>query len=307
MPRLPLSLPLKPEDEGRPVEKRLARALPDAPWSLLMKLLRRGQVRVGARVLRKGDPLPGAGRLEVSEPHTTGDAAARPPAPNRKIRLRVVHEDEHLAVVIKPAPLAMHPGPGHGTDTLLNALVARWPQLVALGPARGWGLVHRLDRETSGLLAVALTAPARDGLVAAFAARQVEKRYRALALGAPAGQAGEVTSPVGGKDAHTRWELEAVAGRVAQLRLFPRTGRTHQLRVHLAGLGCPLLGDPRYGDLDGQRELLRKLGLTRLALHAEALACTHPVTGARLAWEDPWPRELRRAWSSAQKIAPGAG
>ena len=302
MPRLPLQLELGPRDEGRPVERRLARAMPDASWSYLMKLLRRGQVQLEGRALRKGDPLPGRGRLVVAAPEA---GQVRPPAPNRRIRLRVLHEDPHLAVVAKPAPLAMHPGPGHGTDTLLNALVGRWPQLAELGPEQGWGLVHRLDQETSGLVVVALTAAAREGLVAAFAARAVEKRYRALTQGRPGQPAGEVTTPVAGKEAHTRWEVEEEAGEVGLLRLFPRTGRTHQLRIHLAGLGCPVLGDPRHGPA-GLR-LGARLGLHRLALHAEGLAFTHPLSGAPLRFEDPWPRELRRAWARARKFSAGAG
>ena len=302
---LPFELRLEPRDRGRAVEKRLARALPDAHWSHLMKLLRRRQVRLeDGRVLRKGDPLPGEGRLLVVPPEQAGPAP--PPAPNRRIAFRVLHEDPDLAVVVKPAPLPMHPGPGHGTDTFLNALVGRWPELAARGAARGWGLVHRLDRETSGLLVVARTARARDALVQAFAARAVEKRYRALVQGRPQPAAGEVRAPVGGKEAHTAWETEEVAGEVALLRLWPRTGRTHQLRVHLAGLGCPVVGDDRYGPPD-PGEQVRRLHLPRLALHAEALAFVHPVSGARLAFEDPWPRELRRAWSRARKLARPAG
>lgn len=297
MPRPPRFVTLGPSDAGRPVEKVLARALRDAAWSHVMKLLRRGQVSVEGRdgpALRRGDPVPGRGRLVIA---TDDDRPVAAPMPNRKLRFAVWHADPDLAVVEKPAPLAMHPGPGHGTDTFLNALVGRFPELATLGEERGWGLVHRLDRETSGLLVVARSAAARDALVEAFAARAIEKRYGALCRGRPPADEGEVATPVDGKDALTRWRVEASAGQVARLTLFPRTGRTHQLRIHLASLGCPILGDPRHGR-DGLA-LAARLGLERLALHAEGLAFTHPISGQRLAFESKWPAELTRAWEVA--------
>lgn len=297
MPRPPRFVTLGPRDAGRPVEKVLARALPGAAWSHVMKLLRRGLVRLEGqdeRPLRRGDAVPGAGRLVIAP---GDDRPAAPPMPNRRLRFAVLHADPDLAVVEKPAPLAMHPGPGHGTDTFLNALVGRFPELAGLGEERGWGLVHRLDRETSGLLVVARTAAARDALVEAFAARAVEKRYGALCLGRPAAVEGEVATPVDGKEALTRWRVDAAAGGVGRLTLLPRTGRTHQLRIHLASLGCPVLGDPRHGPAG--LPLAARIGLERLALHAEALAFDHPSSGRRLAFESPWPPELTRAWVAA--------
>lgn len=223
------------------------------------------------------------------------------PRPNEGVPLALRHEDPDLLVLEKPAGRVMHPGPEHGRDTLLNGLVARYPELLLLGEARGWGLVHRLDRDTSGLVVVARSAGARDALVAAFGAREVEKRYRALTAGAPQQPAGTIEAPLEGQEAVTRWELleRAGSGRltVGLLALRPATGRTHQLRLHLAGIGCPILGDKRHGPTG--IPLAQRLGLRRVALHAEALAFRHPATGERMAWESPWPEELERAWRNA--------
>jgi 23S rRNA pseudouridine1911/1915/1917 synthase len=199
----------------------------------------------------------------------------------------------------------MHPGPEHGSDTLQNGLVARYPELLALGFERGFGLVHRLDRETSGLLVVARTVRAYEGLTGHFAARQVEKRYRALTKGAPAaGAEGTVEGSVDGQEAVTRWRLVERTGArkwvVGQFELHPLTGRKHQLRIHLAGLGWPILGDKRHG-AEGM-PIAKQLGLRRVALHAEALAFCHPATGERLAFEAAWPPELERAWRHARTV-----
>lgn len=204
----------------------------------------------------------------------------------------------------KPAGLVMHPGPGHGATTLLNGLVAAYPELLALGPERGFGLVQRLDRSTSGLVVVARTARARDGLVGAFTARAVHKRYRALLKGVPNEREGSVEAPIEGDPAHSRWEVLARTGGgrwvVSQVALFPLTGRTHQLRIHMAGLGCPILGDKRHGA--PSIPIAQQLGLRRTALHAERLELRHPISGAALAWERPWPAELEQVWQRACQV-----
>src|SRR5690606_17935091 len=155
------------------VEKVLLRSLEGLRESFALMLVHRGKVLLDGRPVVRGQRLPRAGRLEVLAPDPR--PAARAPVPNPGVALRVVHEDADLIVVDKPAGLAMHPGPMHGTDTLLNGLVARWPALVDLGRARGFGLVQRLDRDTSGLVVVARSARAHEGLVRAFTEREVEK------------------------------------------------------------------------------------------------------------------------------------
>lgn len=305
---LPITLSLEPGHTGRAIEAALAAALPGASESFVAKLLRQGRVLLDGRTVQAGERLPGSGTLEVLEP--LPGLGPRPPAPNARVPFAVRHEDADLVVLEKPWGVTMHPGPGHGSDTLLNGLVARWPELLGLGAERGFGLVHRLDRETSGLVVVARTAAAYDGLTAAFAAREVEKRYRALVKGAPRDGAreGRIEAPIDGREAATTWELvERVGHRkwvVCVLTAHPLTGRKHQLRIHLASIGCPILGDKRHGA--PTIPLAQQIGLKRVALHAESLAFAHPVTGARLAFECPWPKELAAAWAFAKQVAPTA-
>lgn len=305
---LPITLRLDADRAGQTAEAALAAALPGASESFVAKLLRQGRVLLDGRALEAGARLPASGTLEVLEP--LPGLGPRPPAPNPAVPFAVRHADEHLVVLEKPWGVTMHPGPGHGSDTLLNGLVARHPELLQLGAERGFGLVHRLDRETSGLVVVARTAEAYDGLTAAFAAREVDKRYRALVKGAPrdGARAGRIEAPIDGREAATTWELvERVGHRkwvVCVLTAHPLTGRKHQLRIHLASIGCPILGDKRHGA--PTIPLAQQIGLKRVALHAEALAFAHPVTGARLAFEAPWPRELEAAWGFAKQVAPTA-
>jgi len=283
-------------DAGRRIEKLVAGRLDGASWSHVGKLIRQGRVLVDGAPAARGARVRGGEEVTVL-PGDGGPAA--PPQPNRKIRFEVLREEPDLALVVKPAPLAMHPGPGHGTDTFLNALVGRFPELAALGEERGWGLVHRLDRETSGVLVVARTPAGYDGLRTAFAERRVEKVYLALVQGRPP-EAGEVAEPVGGKDALTRFELVDAAGPVALVRARPVTGRTHQVRLHMAGLGHPVLGDARHGH--GRDELTARLYLARMALHAHRLRLPHPTGGADLEAERDLPRDLSKAWKRARRV-----
>ncbi|MBI4612677.1 MAG: RluA family pseudouridine synthase [Planctomycetes bacterium] len=280
---------------GERIEKFLARKMPGAAWSHVGKLLRQGRVRVGERVARRGETLAGGETVRV-EPAALPPSA---PSPNSRIRLAVVHEDAWIAVVAKPSRLPMQPGPGHGTDTLLHAALARFPETASLGEEHGYGLVHRLDRETSGLVVVARTAEAYDRLAAAFAAREVEKEYRALVLGRPEPGEGLLSAPVEGKAAVTRYRVFETRGAVSLIAALPETGRTHQIRIHLAGIGHPVLADSRHGrGLDG---LTARLRLARLALHAARIGFVHPGTGERVEFEAPMPRDLRRAWKKAGK------
>jgi 23S rRNA pseudouridine1911/1915/1917 synthase len=221
------------------------------------------------------------------------------------VSFRVVYEDEAVAVVDKPAGLVVHPGAGHGHGTLVGGLLARFPDLsdlVASGvcaPDRP-GIVHRLDKGTSGLLAVARTADAYRALVHQLSERTMERRYVALVTGEVASDQGEVDAPIGrsartptkmavsasGKPARTayrvieRWEGSTL------LELSLQSGRTHQIRVHMAAIGHPVVGDARYGKPD------RVLGPGRFFLHAFRLAFDHPVSGERVELTSPLPRDL---------------
>lgn len=224
--------------------------------------------------------------------------------PEPDIELSVVYEDEHLLVIDKPAGLIVHPGAGQPTGTLVHGLLARYPEILPVGvdPVRP-GVVHRLDKGTSGLLLVARTQVAYTALVAALSARAVHRRYRALVWGRVAAATGLIDAPIGrstreamkmavavrGKEARTRYEVlttftEPVE--VTELACTLETGRTHQIRVHLTSIGHPVVGDLRY---HGARQ---SLPMDRPFLHAELLELAHPVTGDALRFESPLPNEL---------------
>ena len=254
-------------------------------------------VRVGRASLREGSIL------TILLPQVfTAELGAEP-----DVSFRVVYSDEAVAVVDKPAGLVVHPGAGHGSGTLVGGLLARFPDLsdlVASGvcaPDRP-GIVHRLDKGTSGLLAVARTAQAYRQLVVQLSERTMERRYQALVTGVVVAHQGEVDAPIGrsartptkmavsvsGKPARTaytvvqRWEGQGQT----LLELSLHSGRTHQIRVHMAAIGHPVVGDPRYGTSD------RLLGSGRFFLHAFRLAFDHPVSGERLDLTAPLPQDL---------------
>jgi len=286
-----------PDGEDERLDRLVARQFPDLSRSLVQRLIRAGAVRVnGAPARPAARPQPGdvvAVQVPPSE--------AAPPAPEA-LPLDVLYEDAHLVVVNKPAGLVVHPAAGHPRGTLVNALLARYPQIVAadLDPARP-GIVHRLDRDTSGLLLVALDRGTQQALQAAFRSRAVDKRYLALVHGVVTPERGAIEAPIG-RDPHHRQRMAVVpeGGRPARTEyavreIFPDctllearllTGRTHQLRVHLAAIGHPVVGDTVYGRRRQPVEIDRQF------LHAWRLAFAHPVTGAALSLEAPLPADL---------------
>ena len=218
----------------------------------------------------------------------------------------VVFEDDDVVVVDKAAGIVVHPGAGHEAGTLVHALVARYPDIGGVGAPDRPGIVHRLDAGTSGLMVVARTAAAYESLVAQLSARTVERVYSTLVLGTVEAPAGIVDAPIGrsdndptrmavttgGREARTRYEVEhRFASPVPCTHLACRleTGRTHQVRVHLAAIGHPVAGDGRYG---GERPAFAALGLRRPYLHARALAFDHPLTGERVRFSSDLPDDL---------------
>ncbi len=215
------------------------------------------------------------------------------------------YADEDLIVIDKPAGVVTQPGRKHTRDTLLNAAFATHGKaLQNIGKARDYGLVHRLDRPTSGLVVVALTQDAYDHLRAQFAERRVEKTYLAWVHGAPTPPTGTVRAPIreqrrggrkqavlgkgrGARPAETRYAVRVRARGVSLVECHPETGRLHQIRVHLAQRGSPVLGDREYGRRDD-----RTLGRNRIGLHAARLSLTHPRTGRRLTVQSPVPPDL---------------
>jgi 23S rRNA pseudouridine1911/1915/1917 synthase len=266
-------------------------------------------VETGA-VLVDGVPVAKSRRLAEGEVVTLLDAPAgdEPPRADATVPVVVRYEDEHLFVVAKPAGVVVHPGAGHADGTLVNGLLALDPAIASVGDPMRPGIVHRLDRDTSGLLAVARTQAAYDGLVAALAERQVARAYDALVWGVPSAPHGVIDAPIGrsvhrptrmavrgaGRPARTRYDVVATFDRpeVARLDCRLETGRTHQIRVHLSAIGHPVVGDATYG---GSRQ---SLPVPRPFLHARHLGFDHPVTGARIEVDEPLPTDLQDVLAS---------
>jgi 23S rRNA pseudouridine1911/1915/1917 synthase len=265
-------------------------------------LIQGGAVLLDGEVVLGGKQRVRAGQtLIVTDEVTSAPAVA---APDPTVEVPVVHADESVIVVDKPAGLVVHPGAGHLTGTMVNGLLARFPDIAGVGPdPERPGIVHRLDAGTSGLLVVARNQASYDDLVAQMAGHSARRTYLALVWGVPAARAGVVDAPIGrsartptrmavtadGRAARTRYEVEeAFTDPVASslLRCNLETGRTHQIRVHLAAIGHPVVGDERYG---GVRP---GLDAPRPMLHATALAFRHPRTGAEVAFDSPVPADM---------------
>lgn len=278
--------------------------MPEFSRSHLQQLIAGGAVRLGGAVATKPAQRVRAGEAGTIELRPTPQSQAFLP---EDIPLAVVHEDEHLLVIDKPAGLVVHPAPGNWSGTLLNGLLARDAGARMLPRA---GIVHRLDKDTSGLMVVARTRTAMDRLVAMIAARSVARQYLALAHRRWEGAAERRVEAAIGRDPRNRLRMAVVdpqrhPGKPAAtvVRLLEQgdagcavlctleTGRTHQIRVHMAHIGHPLVSDPLYGGAPAA-------GMERQALHAFRLAFAHPVTGASLSFHAPLPPDLRAAWSA---------
>ncbi len=304
-----LTVTVGPAEAGRRVDVVVA-ALLGASRSAAARHADAGEVLVEGLPVRRNRVLAAGERLEV----VPAVPAPVPPPPAPPVRYR----DDHLSILAKPAGLVVHPGTGHRGDTLVDALRAAGVPLAEGDDPDRPGIVHRLDRDTSGLMLVAHTEAARAGLAEMLARHEVDRRYLALLAGVPSDPRGIVDAPLarhpsrraafavveGGRPARTRYrvlasgEVETPDGArpVASVVCGLETGRTHQVRVHLSAIGAPVAGDPVYGT---DRPVAAALGLSRPALHAARLALRHPVTGAELVVEEPLPPDLVEAWTRA--------
>jgi 23S rRNA pseudouridine1911/1915/1917 synthase len=269
-----------------------------------------GAVTVDGRPRAKSFRLNGGERVEVDTAGSTELPAEEPP-------LEIAWRDEHLAVIRKPAGLPTHPTENRRGGTVVNRLLGMGVPLAPAGGRLRPGIVHRLDAGTSGLLVIACDEGTHGALAAMFRRHEADRRYLALVRGAVPNERFEVDAPLGragarvrvdasgGRTAATAFEVRERLGRATLLEAEPRTGRTHQIRVHLSAVGHPILGDRRYG---GGGEDARALGLDRPFLHAWRLAFDHPVTGERIDLEDPLPDDLVRALERARsEDVPPAG
>jgi 23S rRNA pseudouridine1911/1915/1917 synthase len=308
------SLTVPEELTGVRIDQALARLIPELSRTEAHRLIDRGFVRVaGKPVSRSSLRLQSGDAIDVA-------LESRPPRSSlepERLPLDIRYEDEHLAVLHKPAGLVMHPGAGRRRGTLVARLKARYGDLP--GASVRPGLVHRLDRDTSGLLVVALTPVALRRLQAQVAAREVERTYEALVWGEPRAAAGIIEVPIGrsrrdrtrmaplrdrGRPAVSEYRVVERFGLASRLEVALRTGRTHQIRVHLQFIGHPVVGDPTYGGRprslvalpasERARALRLLKAIDRQALHAFRLAFAHPVTGATLCFEAERPADLAR-------------
>ncbi|MBQ6136676.1 MAG: RluA family pseudouridine synthase [Kiritimatiellae bacterium] len=291
------------------LDKVLCERHPDFSRSRIEGLVKSGYVTVNGAVATKAS-------MKVSESDAI-EVEIPPPVPAvpepEDIPLDVVFEDDDMIVVNKQPGLVVHPAPGHFSGTLVNALLHRCPGLSGIGGVARPGIVHRLDQETSGLIVVAKSQPAMDGLVRAFSSHaNVEKTYLAVCHGRPRLDSGRIENLIGrhpvdrkrmavveknGKKAVTNWAVERSIGvrgdgcRLSLVRCLIETGRTHQIRVHMASLGCPVVGDKVYGKLALDRRL--DPVPARQMLHAWRLRLWHPVRNVQMSFEAPVPDDMR--------------
>ena len=274
------------------VAERLGR-----PRAEVQRAILAGGVLVDGATRPKDHRLAGGERIEVDLAPASALEPEEPP-------LQLAWRDDHLAVVRKPAGLPTHPSANRRSGTVVNRLLGMGVPLAPRGAPLRPGIVHRLDSGTSGLLVVALDDPTHEALAGLFERHGADRRYLALVRGAVAHDRFEVDAPLartgarirvdapGGREAATAFEVRERFERATLLEAAPRTGRTHQIRVHLSAVGHPILGDARYG---GGGDEAKRLGLARPFLHAWRIAFDHPATGERLESEDPLPDDLQEA------------
>jgi 23S rRNA pseudouridine1911/1915/1917 synthase len=281
-----IRLTLDADAAGERLDRWLAARVPDVSRSRLQSLIEEGHVRVDGTARKRAYRLQAGETVEVDVPPRTPDDLRPEP-----IALAIVHEDDDVLVVDKPAGMVVHPGAGHAESTLAAAALAHAPSIAVVGGRHRPGIVHRLDKDTSGLLVIAKTARAYESLTRQLAERTVSRRYVAVVHGRTRAQSGTVAAPLGrdphhrqrmavrpegkGKRAVTHWRSMEKFGHFTVLDVRLETGRTHQIRVHLASLGHPIVGDRTYGPR--QRP---PVPFTGLALHAAELSFVHPATHA---------------------------
>ncbi len=301
-----------PGREPERLDRFLATELADFSRAQIRRLIDEGRVEVTGETVKAGLKLRGGEEILV-QPVAPEPIVAHP----EEIPLKILYEDSDLVVIDKPAGMVVHPAPGHASGTLVNALLHHCRDLAGIGGELRPGIVHRLDKDTSGVMVATKTDRAHQGLAEQFRRHSIRRRYLALVHGQVQRDRGIVDSPIGrhpvdrkrmsgrarrGRRAVTRWEVlrRFDQDRLTWLELTLETGRTHQIRVHFSEMNLPLVADPVYGQPRRARALadpvLRRLveGLKRQALHARLLGFRHPVSGERLEFTSPLPDDIGR-------------
>ncbi len=313
-----------PDEADERFDQFVSNRRPAYPRSRITRLIRDGHLTVNNEAKKPAYRVAAGDRVTgcLPSPHRPGSAAVEA-AP---VALDIVYEDSACIILNKPPGIVIHPGPGHSGGTLVNGLLHRYPELANVGtsPDRP-GIVHRLDRDTSGVLLVARTMAAYTNLTAQFKSRTVKKTYLAFVYGAPKTASGTITFPIsrhpvhrkkmaahhtgGGRQAETRWTVLHHFNGISLLRFELKTGRTHQIRVHAAALGHPVVGDPTYGFKNPFRHfrlsakqvrLLKQV--TRQQLHAHTIGFRHPQTGSETGFKAPMPPDMAALYQAAKNL-----
>jgi len=294
---------------GARLDRWLAESLPDLSRSRIQHLIAGQHVTVNGAATKASHRLHGGETIEIDVPPLPPDDLVPEP-----IALTVLHEDDHVLVIDKPAGMVVHPGAGNATGTLAAAALAHAPTIAGVGGPRRPGIVHRLDKDTSGVLVMAKTRAAYEGLTAQLVERSVTRRYVAVVHGRVGLTAGVVDAPMGrdpshrqrmavrpagkGKRAVTHYRVVERFPHFTYLELRLETGRTHQIRVHMASLGHPVVGDRTYGRSHGKQPIASE----GLALHAVTLAFLHPISQKRLEFTAAFPLRLERLLSQLRTM-----
>ncbi|MDC7682431.1 RluA family pseudouridine synthase [Asticcacaulis sp. BYS171W] len=312
-----LELVLTPDLSGDRLDRALLPLLGEMSRARLQALIAEGRLSLDGQAVTDGKHKAKAGTYSLTIPAPV----AAIPEP-QDLRLEVLFEDAHLIVINKPAGMAAHPAPGTPDGTLVNALLFHCGDtLSGIGGVLRPGIVHRLDKDTSGVMVAAKSDVAHRGLSELFSRHDIDRAYEALVRGTPKSPKGTVTTRIGrsphdrkkmavlkagGREAITHYRvLESFGTAAARVRCTLETGRTHQIRVHMAHLGCPCLGDPVYGSGAAAKpvaEALREQGFVRQALHAAHLGFVHPLTGDKLSFEAPLPEDMAGLYSALEGL-----
>lgn len=292
---------IEAEEVGQRLDRYLTSVLIDLSRTQIQQCISTGAIQVNGRASKAGYALRAGDEVLVA---STAFAPAASRARPQALPLDIVYEDADILIINKAPGMVVHPAPGHTGDTLVNALLAYYPALATSEAGQRPGIVHRLDRDTSGLLIVAKNARAQTALVGQLQRHEIIKRYISLVEGVVSLDQGSIDAPIGrdprhrqqmaitargGREARTHFRVMERFGRHTLLLIQLETGRTHQIRVHLKAIGHPVVGDPTYGSGNA----IRGAHLTRQFLHASHLQFTHPISTAPLTFESPLPTDLQ--------------
>lgn len=301
------TLEVNKELSGKRVDIVLAEFLTDLTRSQIKKLIEENMVLIGQKPIKPSTKISEGDVVEVTLPEPEPlDLTAE------DLGIKLLYEDESIAVVDKPAGMSVHPGAGIKSGTLVNALLYACTDLSGIGGKIRPGIVHRLDKDTSGVMVVAKNDSAHNSLVEQFKGRDVKKKYLAIVLGNIKGDSGVIESEIGrhptnrikmssntkaGRESVTLWKVLERYGKAALVEAEPKTGRTHQIRVHFSESGYPLLADKVYGHKKPKDDVIKRASkiMGRQALHARELGFTHPATGEQMTFEAPVPEDMEKA------------